>query len=305
MSIIEDFKRAGKPNDRDFFQSFSLNNENERDICDACEYAARHNHIPLFEWAYSRVADSHSLLVNRKSLNAASLSGNAFVLEYILKSSRPNPTDIKKLYHNAAEKGHDVFIDSLIQKVGLSPENRIAVLISASRRGQCKILNKYAPITPNPDVFGLLFYAAVQNGHLDVLRWLENNPNSSMLVNDESRFYTLAHEAVANTHAHVLSHLLNSRIWPAAQDTNGLRFEAQMVKNLNTLLRVSQNAEKKHETLRLLLPHVSFEKWQKSQRYIDPFKNEYMLAVYAAHQKEMLQQAVKEVSPSVSSRRKM
>lgn len=306
MSIIEDFKRASKPNDRGFFQNCSLNPESDRDVSDACEYAARYNHIHLFEWAYSRATAQYISVVNKKSLLAASVSGNTFVLEYVFKSnSELPPPDIKKLFNNAAEKGHDVFIDSLIKKVGLSAQNKIAVLISASRRGQCKILNKYAPTTPNNHVFASLFRAAVQNGHLDVVQWLENNPNSNVLLKDASRFYELVHEAVANTHPHVLSHLLEKQVWPEARNTSCFIFEAQMVKNLNTVLRVSQNPQKKHETLHLLVSYVSFEKWQQSQRYIDPLKNEYMLAIYAAHQKKVLQQALGEVSYSAPTRRKI
>lgn len=305
MSIIEEFKRAGKPTNLDFFQSFSFDAENNHDISAACVYAARYNHIQLFDWAYDHVAPTNMVSVNKKSLIAASLSGHAFVLERTFKSNGITPSDIKKLYNNAAEKGHDGFIDSLIQKVGLSPENRIGVLISAARRGQCKILNKYAPLTPNNHVFSQLFYAAAQNGHLHVIQWLEANTHANALLSDENLFYKITHEAVANTHSTVLSYLLESEKWALARNAHGIRFQSQMVQELNTLLRVSQNPEKKHETIWVLVPYVPFEKWQKSQRYINPFINEYMSTIYIAHQKHVLQEAVREISISGPSRRKM
>lgn len=302
MNIIEKFKANGKTQSLDFLNELSKTSWPQHALCDACVYAAQNNYPDLFNWAHSRVEESLQLQTDRKCLEMASHRGHDFVFNVV--SPKAFAVGLKKLFSRAASKGHENFIAGLIAKSGLSPEHQIAVLISATRNGHLQILKKYAPTTPNHLVFEEMFLAASQKGQQDVLEWLENTPHTESLMKDERYFLKWLREAVANAHPNVVQHLLTSEKWGAARQPQSLNFEAHMVANLNMLLRVSQDSDKKHEVLQMLLPYVSFEKWQKSQRYLDPFKNEYMFSIFAAHQKKVLQEAV-QTPASSSSRRKM
>jgi len=307
MNIVERFKASGKSQSLDFLNELSKTSWPQHALCDACVYAAQNNHSDLFNWAHRRVEEPLRLQIDRKCLEMASHRGHDFVFNVV--SPKAFAVGLKKLFSNAASKGHENFISGLIAQCGLSPEHRIAVLISATRNGHLQMVKKYVPATPNPLVFEEMFLAAAQKGQQDVLEWLENIPNTESLMKDEKYFLKWLREAVANAHPNVVQHLLTSEKWEAARQPQSLSFEAQMVANLNMLLRVSQDSDKKHAVLQMLLPYVSFEKWQKSHRYLDPFKNEYMFSIFAAHQKKVLQEAVLQEAvqthASSSSRRKM
>lgn len=302
MNIVEKFKANGKVPSPDFLNELSTTSWPQWALCDACVYAAQNNHPDLFYWAHGQVEEALQLSTDRTCLEMASHRGHDFVFNAV--HPQAYEVGLKKLFSSAASKGHENFLSGLIKQCGLSPENKIGVLIFAARNGHLHIVKKYAPTTPNPAVFKEMFCAAVQKGQQSVLEWLENSPHTQSLREDENCFLKWMHEAVANARINVVEHFLTSETWAVARKTQSSNFEAQMVSNLNMLLRVSQDSEKKHRVLQLLLPYVSFEKWQKSQRYIDPFKNEYMFSIYAAHQKKLLEEAV-ETPVASSSRRKI
>lgn len=302
MNILEKFKANGKFSSMDFFNELSKASWPQWDLCDACVYAAENNHPDLFNWAYNQINETTRLQTDKKCLKMASHRGHDFVFNRV--SPTAYSTVLKKLFSNAASKGHDNFISGLIKQCGLSSENRITVLIFAARNGHLDVVKKYVPTTPNRAVIKETLLVAIQKGHQHVLEWLECSPHTASLMADENCFLKMIHEAIANTHANVVQHLLTSEKWEPARKIQSLSFEAQMVSDLNMLLRVSRDPKKKQEVLQMLLPYVSFERWQKSQRYLDPFKNEYVFSIYTAHQKKILEDAVASHAES-SVRRKM
>lgn len=305
MSIIEIFKAAGKPTTQDFVQKLSEGQWEPKDVYKACVYAASYGFTHLFEWAYSRSSPLDERKLGKDVAIAASFNGHSFVLERVYANGLA-PIDSKFLLKNAAENGHIDFINTLIQKCPLSCDNQVRILINAARKGHCNIVQQFAPPDWKGPSVQMVFKAAVQNGQLNVLKWLEAYPPCKSFVSSGPEMQKMLHEAISNAQSQTVEHLLESEGWAAARrNINAMAFETHMVKNLNALFTVSQKSEKKHQTTLVLVRHIPLQQWEKSLQHINPFHQEYLKTVYAEHQKMVLEKAVSFATISAAPRRKM
>lgn len=303
MSIIQAIKTAETPKTANFVKWVAHQQWSPDDISAACVYAAANNYPHVFSWAYAQLPITSHL--DKEVLIAASHKGHSFVLDQVC-TTPILCIDPKILFINAADKGHLDFIRTLHSKVKLSDDDRERMLIQAARKGHCVILNEYATTPVNKEVVHLLFRSAAQNGHINVLKWLEGHSQFGLYQQTERCFQNVSHEAVANAHPELLEYVLEDPAWSTARAQMHARsFDQHLISNLNVLLRISQKSEKKHATAFVLARHLPLQKWEESQRFINPWHKEYLETVYSAHQKMLLEKAVGASLPSEKTRRKM
>lgn len=310
MSLVETFKKMGKPKTKKSVAALAKQNWSEEDLDRAAHYACVTGAVNLLEISFRG-----AFLDHKKTMQlalAAARNNQASALEWLLTTSRHRQgLEIDRLARAAAEQGSQACVEFLLANF---PAWRRAILtqsvLGASHKGRLSVLEKTYPtyIQDFPDTATVrkMHQQICESGHVECLAFLDNHPRTVPSIDRAGVWSTLVSKAVATARPQILEHLFTAPLWKAVLDKMDSKSRTQLFTMLlKKTVHSEQNQENTWRCAMMLAARVPSGEVEKLQAVLNPFQAQYFQRVAVQRQKQILEQNVSQCAPSVPSKRKM